>query len=63
MRTLSSPKEDGDFYFSPYSWIVDAYSICGNSGGGFNYYDGVDGDKPLELEGDLCIEAIDSHET
>lgn len=63
MRTLSSPKADGNFCFSLYSWIFGAYSICGNSGGGFNYYDGVDGEKPLELEGDLCVETIDSYET
>lgn len=39
-----------------------AYSICRNSRGGFNYDDGEDADKSLELEGDLYIETINSHE-
>lgn len=58
MRTLSSPKADGDFCFSQYSWIFGAYSSCGNSGGGFNHYDEVDGDEALKLGGHLCIETI-----
>lgn len=59
VRIHSSPKAAGNPHFSPYQWIFDAYNISGNFGICFRYYQIVDGDVPLELEGDYWIQMTD----